>query len=188
MNKFFDRVIYLNDGSVVKLNRMHKLCTKIDLDFESVTIDKNVIAPKDASIASKRDWMLYLSFCKEIKRARREGISKILILSGKIKFVKDFEDYFEIAKQQVSADFDLFYLGYNHLDKTSVDSKSIVQKVLNVEGAFAVGISQDFYYKFLDNPIFPFEFVLDVFLKEIGRSAQVYACIPPLIELTKSQK
>ena len=146
LNKYFDKIYCINlDHRTDRWEESQEYFKKYNIEVERFSAvngrDKSKILQTmkaDQGILKKRPGLLgcSLSHYGAIKKGYDNGYNNVFIFEDDFILVDNFEEELEKAIQELPEDWDMFYLGANHLSKKNFPIK-VTERIYKLRGSFA---------------------------------------------------
>lgn len=121
LQNYFDKIFYINlDKRTDRNDECQSELSKYNIQAERVsavdasTLHSSQFPPKKINFRTGA-YGLLLTNLEIFKRAKTEGYKSIVIFEDDILFINRFDEYFEVIYQQVPDDWQMLYLGANHV-------------------------------------------------------------------------
>lgn len=181
IGKYFDKVFCINlDRRPDKWELCVKEFEKAGLTVERISaVDGNdLVLPAGCRITAP-EMGCSMSHVKVLRKMLAEGLEKVLILEDDTEFMDDVNVQFDKCIMKVPMNWDMLYLGGNHVRPLAMLNDNNVGRVTRTYTTSHYGISRNMAIKMIPE-IEKFQHQVDVTYTKFHATSQCFGLRPPL--------
>lgn len=183
LQNYFDKVFYIN------LDKRVDRRTECEAEFNNHNIVAERVSAVDADTLTdysmyphryfkRGNYGLLLTNIRIFEEAKKNNYKSIVILEDDVKFIDNFNYYFEIIYPTVPLDWDILYLGANHQKPPTLVTEN-VGKCIETWTTHAIVFKQSSYEIILEE-LYRLEHPIDVAFSKLFDRVNAYSIIPSI--------